>query len=71
MLFILFNLSLFVASVLLTYFSMLRFGLFLTLPTSLQILIGIGLITPVMNLYDTIKNFVSFVTILAETKDEE
>lgn len=71
MLFILFNLALFVASLLLTYFSMLHFNLFLTLPTSLQILIGIGLITPVMNLYDTIRNFVSFVTILAETKDEE
>lgn len=69
MLFILFNLALFVASLLLTYFSMLRFDLFLTLPTSLQILIGIGLITPVMNLYDTIRNFVSFVTLLTETKD--
>ncbi len=71
MLFLLFNITLFIVSLLLTYFSMLQFNVFLTLPTSLQILIGLGLITPVMNLYDTIRTFVSLITIMSETKDED
>ena len=71
MLFILFNLALLTGSVLLTYSGLSNFNLILTLPLGLKILIGLGLITPVANLYDTIKNFVLLSTIVSEAKKEE
>lgn len=71
MFFIIFNLVLLTGSVLLTYSGLSNFNLILTLPFGIKILIGLGLITPVVNLYDTIKNFVLLSTIVSEVKKEE
>lgn len=57
--FLLFNVILFLASAILIFTGFQNFSLFMSLPLSLEILIVIGFITPVMNLYDTIKNFLS------------
>lgn len=57
MAFLVFNIVLFIASLLLVYSGFANFALFLDLPIGMEILIVIGFITPVMNLYDTIKNF--------------
>lgn len=71
MLFIVFNLVLFVASVALTYSGFTHHKLFLELPASLEILIVIGLVTPIMNLYDTIQNFQAILSGIKGSDDEE
>lgn len=60
--FLLFNVILFLASAILIFTGFQNFSLFMSLPLSLEILIVIGFITPVMNLYDTIKNFLSMMS---------
>lgn len=57
MIFLVFNLLLFVGSAVLIFSGFSHFQLFLDLPLGLEVLILIGFVTPVMNLYDTIKNF--------------
>jgi len=69
--FILFNLLLFCGSILLTFKALMNFQLFLTLPLSLEILILIGLVTPIMNLYDTIRNFVMLSVTNEDSGEDE
>lgn len=71
MIFILFNLILFIASIALVYSGFSHVGLFLELPLSMQILVVIGFITPVMNLYDTIKNFNEILMIRKQPLEAE
>lgn len=70
MVFILFNIALFIASSVLIYSGFLNFSVFMTLPLGLEILIVIGLITPIMNLYDTIRNLVALATLLGGDNEE-
>lgn len=71
MLFILYNVFFFIVSAALILGGFLNFKLFLSLPLVLEVLIVIGFVSPVMTLYDTIKNFVSLGTLLSEGKDED
>lgn len=72
MLFLLTNLVLFIGSSLLTYSALINIKLFATLPFGLEVLIILGLVTPLMNLYDTINNFVRIISIITEEdKDED
>ena len=58
MLFLAFNALLFFASLVLILFGFMNFALFTTLPLGLEVLIVLGFVTPVMNIYDTIRNFI-------------
>jgi hypothetical protein len=69
--FILFNVVLFIVSLILTYKGFANYKLFLELPASLEILIVIGFVTPIMNLYNTIRNFVTLSSILSLESEEE
>ncbi len=71
MIYLLFNLVLFSASLVLIFAGFTNFVLFKTLPLSLEILIILGFFTPVMNLYDTIKNFVNMGSTLTDNDIEE
>lgn len=69
---LIFNIILFVVSSLLIFSGFKNFELFLTLPVGLEILIGIGIVTPIMILYDSIKVFVILGSLLSqEGKDED
>lgn len=63
------NLALLTLSLLGLWYFLVNLSLFLTLPLIFKALIVIGLITPIMNLYDTIGNFVRLVERL--TNDDE
>lgn len=60
--FVLFNITLLAASLYLIFSGFVHFGLFLDLPIGLKILVAIGFVTPIMNLYDTIKNLSTLAT---------
>lgn len=70
-LYILFNLFLLVTGLFLIYSGFVNFQLFLTLPVGLEILIILGFITPLLNLYDTINNFINLITLLFGKNDED
>jgi hypothetical protein len=71
MIFLLFNVLLFVASASLICLGFASFSVFLELPIGLEILIAIGFVTPVMNLYDTIRNFIGILIKTQQTVEEE
>ena len=71
MLFLLFNVVMFVASLVLTYSSFTHASLFLSLPISLEILIVLGIATPIMNLKDTISNFIALFTLISNKGNED
>jgi len=66
MAYLILNLVLFIASIVLTYSGFSNYDVFLTVPISLKILILIGLVTPILNLYDVIKIFVFITTSLSQ-----
>ena len=71
MIFLVFNIVLFIASAALIYSGFSNFQLFLDLPIGMEILVAIGLVTPVMNLYDTIGNFNRMLSKTANTEEAE
>lgn len=71
-LFLLMNIFLFVSGVYLVFQSMLHYSSILALPAPLIIVYVIGLITPVLNIYDVIKNAISIGEAVSfSTKDDK
>jgi hypothetical protein len=68
---VLFNLFLFVVCSYLIYSAMLNINVFLVLPFSLKILVIIGIVTPLMNLYDTLGNIVHSFSFRIAKKEED
>ena len=56
--FLIFNTVVFLSSLALTYTSFKYSSLILSLPLSVGLLVGLGVLMVVLNLYDSIKNFV-------------
>jgi hypothetical protein len=56
--FLLFNTVVFLSSLALTYTTFSNSALILSLPLSVGLLVGLGVLMVVLNLYDSIKNFV-------------
>ena len=56
--FLIFNTVVFLSSLALTYTSFKYSSLILSLPLSVGLLVGLGVLIVVLNLYDSIKNFV-------------
>lgn len=69
MVFILFNVVLFFASLILTYKGFVNYKIFMELPLSMEILVLLGFVTPIMNLYDTIRNFVTLASLANVEQD--
>lgn len=67
MLFVVFNVVILLGSFYLTLMSIINYQLVLALPVPLIIVYVIGLITPVLNVKDTIRNLV----ILSESNKDE
>jgi hypothetical protein len=58
-LFLVFNIALLTSSLYLLFQTMLNYSVLLSLPTPLIIVYVIGVITPLLNIYDSIKNLLS------------
>lgn len=67
-LFLLFNIVLLVTSLYLLFQTMLNYTVIMALPVSLIIVFLIGIITPLLNIYDSIKNLLS-LTVSSSDED--
>lgn len=61
----------FIASAILVFKGFFYYETFLELPLSLEILILLGFVTPVLNLYDTTRNMVTLGTLLSQGETDE
>lgn len=68
--FILFNLVILILSIALTTFAFINYQVFLSSPLAFKILILLGLVTPLSNIYDVLKNFVLLDTLISGKKEE-
>lgn len=71
MAFIIFNVVLFIGSLILTYKGFANYKIFLELPLSMEILVVLGFVTPILNLYDTIRNFVTLSNAVIKVNQDE
>ena len=65
------TLLIFGISVTVTFFAFLNYKAFLDAPLVYKLLIGIGLLTPLANIYDTLKTFVLIGNALSSIKNGE
>jgi len=63
--FLIFNTVVFLSSLALTYTTFKYSALILSLPLSVGLIVGLGVLMVVLNLYDSIKNFVVIAMLLS------
>jgi hypothetical protein len=71
MIFLLFNSLVLLCSLALTYAGFANLSLVKTLPVGIEALILLGFIMAILNLYDSIKNFVIIAHLLAKADEDE
>lgn len=68
-LFLLLTVFVFITSVIVTFYAFLDYKVFLNCPLVYKLLIGIGLVTPLVNIYDSIKAFVLIVAAISNIEE--
>lgn len=70
-LFLALTIVIFVLSISVTFYAFLNYKVFLGVPLVYKLLIGMGLLTPLANIYDSLKTFVVIGNALANIKTED
>jgi hypothetical protein len=71
MIFLLLNLIILITSIVVTLKVFILYQFFLDAPLVYKLLIGLGLVTPLANIYDGIKNFIMVNSYLDSIKKDE